>query len=658
MLIRQNRIVDERGRTLILRGVNLGGDSKVPVPPGPALEPAQALGSDRALAPGQALDAGRALAPGRGALSWGLVAQSLENPAEAAFAGRPFPLEEADQRLSQLVRWGFTFVRLPITWEALEHQGPGQYDESYLAYLRKLLLVMEKHGVSVYIDPHQDAWSRFTGGDGAPAWVLEALGMRPELMDATGAALTWQRYGEFHGGRLCPPMSWPSNYDRYAAATMFSLFFAGNYYAPELRVMGEPVQDWLQGHYIAAMRHAYRRLKNCSAIAGWGTMNEPSAGFVGRRDLADSGDRLIPLGPAPSPFQAMLAASGRRVEIPVYGITPLGIRPVRRETMNPQAVSLFRQGVSCPWKQAGLWDEEGGQGRLLRKDHFALYRGRPPRFEDDFLKPFMLKFIESMKEGREGTIFFIEGPPNAGHPGWTGDNPPNVVHAFHWYDGFSLYSRRFCPWFGLRPSGRPVLGRKAMAAYYRDSLGAALTWTRERMGNMPCLLGEFGIPFDMNGKKAYKTGDYSAQEAALDFYYNAIDEAGLSSTVWNYSASHSNEGGDGWNGEDTSIVSRGPGGETLGRAMAGWLRPYPMATAGLPLDCRWDRKRGVFHFRYRADPSITAPTEIFTGECLGEKPEYRCQAGGTPLRIEHAPLRLLIYHDGYEGEVELLIRRE
>ncbi|MDR0642329.1 MAG: cellulase family glycosylhydrolase [Treponema sp.] len=636
MLIRQNRIIDERGRTLILRGLNLGGDSKVPLPPAPVSGPGRASSQ----------------------VPWGLLARSLDNPSEASFAGRPFPLEEADERLAQLVRWGFIFVRLPVTWEALEHQGPGQYDESYLAYLRKLLLAMEKHGISAYIDPHQDVWSRFTGGDGAPAWTLEGLGMRPELMDATGAAFTWQRYGEYHGGRPCPPMSWPANYNRYAGATMFSLFFAGNYYAPDLRVGGESVQDWLQGHYIAAMRHAYRRLKNCAAIAGWGTMNEPNAGFVGHRDLASPEKPLIPLGPAPSPFQAMLAASGHRVEVPVYGITPLGRRVIRRETLNPQGLSLFRPGFSCPWMRAGLWEERGGEGRLLRKDHFALYRGRPPRFEDDFLKPFMLKFIESMKGAREGTVFFIEGPANGGHPAWGGEDPPNTVNAFHWYDGFSLYTRSFRPWFGFRPDGRPVLGRRGMAAYYRDSLGRALAWTGERMGDMPCLLGEFGIPFDMNGGRAYKTGDYSAQEEALSFYYDAIDEAGLHSTIWNYSAGHSKEWGDGWNGEDNSIVSRGPGGEALGRALAGWLRPYPMATAGIPLGCRWDRKKGSFRFRYRAEAALKAPTEIFApAECLGEKPEYRCEAGGNSLQIEYAPSRLLIYHGDYDGEVKLELRR-
>jgi hypothetical protein len=622
MLIRQNRIVDEKGRTLVLRGLNLGGDSKVPAGPP----------------------------------RWGLEARSLENPAEASFAGRPFPLEEAEERLAQLSRWGFSFVRLPLTWEALEHQGPGQYDEAYLAYLRKLLLAMEKQGISVYIDPHQDVWSRFTGGDGAPAWTLEELGMRPELMDAAGAAVTWQRYGEYHGGRPCPPMSWPSNYDRYAAATMFSLFFGGNEYAPGLRVGGESVQDWLQGRYIAAMRHCYRRLKNCSALAGWGAMNEPSPGFIGRRDLESAEKPLIPLGPAPSPFQAMAAASGHRAEAPVYGITLLGRRVIRRETLNPQGLSLFREGFSCPWRQAGVWDEQGGEPRLLRRGHFAQYQGRPPRFEDDFLKPFLIKFIGAMKEGREGTLFFIEGPPNGGHPRWGKDDPAGVVNAFHWYDGFSLYTRSFRPWFGFRADGRPVLGRRGMAAYYRDSLGRALAWTREEMGDMPCLLGEFGIPFDMNGKRAYRTGDYSAQAEALGFYYDAIDEAGLHSAIWNYSASHSREGGDGWNGEDNSIVT-GEGGPALGRAMEGWLRPYPMAVAGLPLGFRWDPKAGVFSLRYRADPAIRAPTEIFTPpERLGEQPEYGYEAGGMSLRVEYAPLRLLVYHGDYGGEVELWCR--
>jgi hypothetical protein len=190
MRIFHHRILDEEGRTLILRGVSLGGGSKNPMGP-----------------------------PGSGR-----AAESLQDPANASFVGRPFPLEEADAHFERLARAGFTFLRLLITWEALEHQGPGVYDEAYLAYIRKILLAAEKRDISVFIDPHQDAWSRWTGGDGAPAWTLEKLGINLDRLDAAGAALTCQRYGEFHGGKAFPQMAWPQNYNRYGAATLFTLF--------------------------------------------------------------------------------------------------------------------------------------------------------------------------------------------------------------------------------------------------------------------------------------------------------------------------------------------------------------------------------------------------------------------------------------------------
>ena len=88
------------------------------------------------------------------------------------------------------------------------------------------------------------------------------------------------------------------------------------------------------------------------------------------------------------------------------------------------------------------------------------------------------------------------------------------------------------------------------------------------MGDMPCLLGEFGLPFDLNRKKAYKTGDYSLHEKALSLYYDAIDENLLNSTIWNYTADNTHEEGDHWNGEDLSIVTNHLG-QVSGRAMGG-----------------------------------------------------------------------------------------
>jgi hypothetical protein len=623
MRVSKQYITDDLGRVLILRGCNLGGSSKVPASP-----------------------PGGTHLPG-----------SLLSPADVSFVGRPFPVEEAEAHFDRLKQWGFTFIRFILTWEALEHEGPGIYDEAYLAYLRKIFLAAEEKGISVFLDPHQDVWSRWTGGDGAPAWTLEKLGMDTERLDTAGAALTHQYYRGLNGGEPYPRMIWPTNYNRYAAATMFTLFFAGNTYAPEITIDGESAQDWLQERYLACMRHCFRRLKNCKAIAGWGTMNEPSAGFIGYRNLEKMEKTVIYQGPIPYPLDAMAAASGYSREIPVYTTGITGVRIAGKRVINSGGLCLFREGRECPWKRAGVWTDEGGVPRLLRKDHFATVNGRPARFTDDFLVPFMYRFIDRIREVNSGALIFIEGVPNGNHPAWPAGGPEGVVNAFHWYDGPTLFTKFFRPWINVVvETFKPVLGRKKVAALFAQAIGKGITWAREQMGGMPCLLGEFGLPFDMNGKKAYRTGDYRLHEEALSMYYDGIDANLLGSTIWNYTPDNTNEWGDGWNGEDLSIFSGG-----RGRAVRGWLRPYLMAAAGVPLAVSWLRKQGVFRCRFRADPGISAPTEIYVpAEYFGSNPAIviRTPDGGPPaVKALYKPeeQRLYIYNGNYAGEVEIVL---
>jgi hypothetical protein len=449
---------------------------------------------------------------------------------------------------------------------------------------------------------------------------------------------------------------------------MFSLFFGGNTYAPETKIDGESAQDWLQERYLACMRHCFRRLKNCKAIIGWGTMNEPHPGFIGYTDLDGLENYAVAAGPMPSGFEAMVAASGHRVSAPVYSTGVFGERVVRHEVLNPQGLSLFKDGFSCPWKQAGVWsDGRGkplGEPQLLRPDHFARFQGRPVCFADDFLKPFLIRFTERMRDADEKTIIFIEGIPQGqgnkkqpNHPTWTKDDPPGVVNAFHWYDGPTLFTKFFRPWLSFRTDTRKlILGRRKVAAYFAEQLAQGIAWTRERMGNMPCLLGEFGLPFDMNGKSAFKTGDYRLHEEAFDLYYDAIDKNLLHGLIWNYSADNTHENGDGWNGEDLSIFSQG-----AGRAVEGWRRPYPMATAGEPRELSWDRKRGLFRFRFSADPEIRAPTEIYVPpECFGTSPKIEIHGEAlTPAEVEaeYRPEegRVFIRNEGYRGDLEIII---
>ncbi len=146
--IKGSQFIDDQNRRLLLRGVNLSGSSKVPYRPDGATH----------------------------------ILEGFFNHRQVSFVGRPFPLNEADEHFKRLRSWGLTFLRFLTTWEAVEHAGPGKYDEEYLDYLYKVVKKASEYGITMFIDPHEDVWSRFTGGDGAPGWTLEAAGLdRPDL---------------------------------------------------------------------------------------------------------------------------------------------------------------------------------------------------------------------------------------------------------------------------------------------------------------------------------------------------------------------------------------------------------------------------------------------------------------------------------------------
>ena len=95
------------------------------------------------------------------------------------FVGRPFPLEEASLHFQRIKSWGYNTIRYLLTWEAIEHGGPGVYDHEYIDYTVKILKILhEVGGLYVLLEFHQDVWSRFSGGSGAPMWTLYEMCIR------------------------------------------------------------------------------------------------------------------------------------------------------------------------------------------------------------------------------------------------------------------------------------------------------------------------------------------------------------------------------------------------------------------------------------------------------------------------------------------------
>lgn len=580
---------DERGRTLMLRGVNLGGSSKVPFSPDDATH----------------------------------ISDLFFNHRDVSFVGRPFPLEEADEHFTRLRAWGFTFLRLLVTWEAIEHAGPGMYDEAYLEYIRAIVEKADEHGIALFIDPHQDVWSRFSGGDGAPGWTFEVVGFDITKFKETGAAIVHQTHGD-----PFPRMIWPTNSGKLAAATMFSLFFGGNDFAPETKVEGVPVQDYLQRHYIEAMVQVAKKLSGLTNVIGYDTMNEPLPGYIGFEDLNAPGG-MVKLGSSPSPFQSMLLGSGIAQNVGTWKLGITGERKVDTQLVNSSGVNAWLPDRECVWRRNGVWDLDAtGQPRILRPHHFTKVRDRRIDFSDDYYRPFANRYAKAIRSVSPEAIIFIENEPRHVSMKWGAQDAPNIVFAPHWYDGFVLFMKSFRSTLAVDfRTGKVIFGSKRIRRSFADQVASFKQTSKESFGGVPTLIGEFGIPFDLKGRRAYRTDDYRDQIRAMDRSMLAMEDNLLSYTLWNYTADNTNTRGDQWNGEDLSIFSRDQQTDPTdihsgGRALDAVIRPYPRAIAGEPLRMAFDIKKKTFFFEFHHDPAIEAPTEIFV-------PNYQYPEGYT-----------------------------
>lgn len=593
------RFVDEYGRTLMLRGVNLAGSSKVPYP--------------------------------RGAT---YLQEGFFDHRNVSFIGRPFPLEEAREHFQRLKTWGFTFLRFLITWEAIEHSGPGIYDEAYLEYIHEVLRIAAKYDIQVFIDPHQDVWSRFTGGDGAPGWTLEMVGFDLTRLHETGAAIVHAIHGD-----PFPKMIWPTNAHKLAAATMYALFFGGKDLAPLTTIEGESAQEFLQCHYIAAMRKVAHTLKDLPNIVGFDTMNEPSKGYIGVKDLHNCCGRLR-FGDFPTPLQAMLLASGIPQEVHIWDIGLRGNRPIGTRLLNPRGVRLWREGFEDIWRINGVWDiDSNGKPYLLRPHHFYEKDGHIIDFNQDYYRPFANRFAREIREEMPNALIFIETEPSSPAPHWGPEDAQNIVYAPHWYDGFTLIMKQFSPWIAVDFfSEKLIFGKKAIRRSFRQQLHRYIEEAKDHLNGCPVLIGEVGIPFDLSGKRAYRTGDYSAQIQAMNRSLTAMEDNLLSYTIWNYTPDNDHVHGDQWNDEDLSIFSRDDQKNPTdihsgGRALEAVLRPYPIATAGEPLSLSFDIRTKIFEYTFKPHPEITAPTELYV-------PRYQ-YPNGFLVEAPHGKLEIL-----------------
>lgn len=513
-----------------------------------------------------------------------------------SFVGRPFPLEEVSGHIKRIKSLGYNSIRYIFTWEAIEHEGPGKYDESFIDYTIQVLKIIDEiGGVYVYFDPHQDVWSRFSGGDGAPMWTLYAAGFDPKNFEKTEAAIL-QNYFP-HDPKAYPKMLWTTNYKRLVVGSMFTLFFAGKVFAPKAIINGMNIQTYLQDHFIASVAHLVRRIKEVApylfeqTIIGVETLNEPNPGYIGIPDIDKIPDNQnLRLGTCPTIFQSVKLGVGIPTEVDEYKISVFGPTKTGTKYIDPEETISwlttgeydthygFRRGPEwklgeCIWAQHGVWDAE--TTTLLDPGYFRTDPLTGANVDEEyFINRYYVKYYRKFRGAIRAilpeTFIFLQSPPLQIPPKLKGTDlvDKNTVFCPHYYDGMSLmfksWNRKYNvdtlgimrgrysnPVFGI------VLGESNIRKSFKRQLFEMALESQDNLGEeVPVMFTEIGMPFDMDDKKAYDDDDFSSQTSALDALGFALEGSNLSHSWWCYTADNCHKWGDRFNNEDFSFWSK------------------------------------------------------------------------------------------------------
>ncbi|KAH9834996.1 glycoside hydrolase superfamily [Rhodofomes roseus] len=598
LYVHGRHFVDAHGRVCNLRGVNLSGNCKTPTNHDHDDFPA--------------------------------------NHADVTFVGRPFPLEEAPDHFARLRRWGLTFIRFLVTWEAVEHAGPGIYDTDYLSYIRNLLSLLPQYGLTAFVVLHQDVWSRYSGGSGAPAWTLEAVGFDLHGLEEPGAA--WLR-GIKGGGHIEDERGlWPCGYQKLAAATMATCFWAGDMFAPKLKVKntdGEEVsiQTFLQTAFLNMWQVVANTVGDLEGILGFEIMNEPHRGYVELCSMhAFDYNTDLHLGHVPTAFQSFMLGAGHPTAVGFWTRSfPMPTRRTSTKVLNTARQNAWRddgptKGI-CLWEMHGVWgwDSRKDEGVVLRESYFTKdpMTGRKVDWYEDFFYPFVNRWAEVVRGATSPDKLVLAEPiPNEFCPAsWTADRrPPNMVYAPHWYDLNALFTKAFGD-FTVNVQGLSR-GMFPLKAFYWGHQGARDNFALQirniveagyrSLGEKPVIIGECGIPMDLNKGEAFKTDRWHWQTRMMDAMLTALDRSLVGFTLWNYNPDNDDHTGDDWNGENFSWFSRrralsgvwldhaqtSPTLDNGARILRAFVRPYAAKTAGIPRHFSYEMNTGAFEYEW------------------------------------------------------------
>ena len=558
---------------------------------------------------------------------------------KVSYVGRPIPEKQADEFYKKLQSMGFNAVRFLVSWEGIEHDGPGKYDQAYLDYIRRMVKKAQDYGLWVLIDFHQDMFARAMfvkfnhhpkgvqegsleyqvlslfepyddriQGDGAPAWVVHdclpekkfdspAFGIPRilgNLTDSKGNPNTAMIsrlvsvIGKVMGGGSLPT---DTTWMKYV------LNHRPPHFGPDETTDLLPLTNWGINLFLSL---DLSRLYACffasqDAMPDLMIQGRPASDFL-QDDYADAYAEVVKkvsdlpniLGydiiNEPSSMFVSLAAAGLFAQTgSLDSVKGLMEQLFGLETGDNVYQILIDLQVLPPDTKPDTLRAYGLSGINTSGVLGLLFS-----FDRNYLQPFYEKVSQKILANDPDAIIFFE--PSGGlamvlsyitGPGnpmiWT--QPMTRLKNVPMQVYAPHYYPDIYPYLGLNQPPRTFVPGEIAQQDYSTAIKGVLTPASRDMDNTPAVVGEFGTYFNFNGIQNSVAQNYAVSAEILDNYYESFEKLFTGRMIWCASTHNEKEDGEGWNHEDFSIF--GPDGKP--RAAQAFQRPVPLAISGKPV---------------------------------------------------------------------------
>lgn len=393
------------------------------------------------------------------------------------------------------------------------------------------------------------------------------------------------------------------------------------------------IQNFLQNAYLAMSEEVVRAVGDLEGVIGFELMNEPHKGYVGLESLHRFDYNTdLHISVMPSALQSFLLGAGHPTLVPFYSRSfPVPTRKTSEVMVNPDGHRVWRldgpTGGRCIWEIHNVWqwDRVKNQGVVLREHYFVRHPDTKKKVDwyTDFYFPFLRRWTERIRSVcTEEKIVFVEAIPNEYcPPSWTEEHQlSNMVYAPHWYDLYSLFLKSFGNvTVNVQGLSRGMFlpkclywGHKGACDNFSLQIQNLVDHAHKSLGEKPVIIGECGIPMDMNNKEAFKTGDFTWQARMMDAMITGIERSLVGFALWTYNPLNTDKLGDDWNGENFSWFSlsralpksllyhdqNAPSLDQGARILNAIVRPYPAKVAGSPVRWEYDMNSGSFEFEW------------------------------------------------------------